>query len=94
MLADPTAEQTDEVSADGFARTFAQESIALKDEVTRAFAEAGSDDEDMDGLLVRREKTQDEREKEDEEYEKFMKENGGDREIEDALEQEEKFLRE
>lgn len=94
MLADPTAEQTDEVSADGFARTFAQESLDLKDEVTKAFAGAGSDDEDMDGLLVRREKTQDEREKDDADYEKFLKANAGDREIEDALEQEEKFLRE
>ena len=94
MLADPTAEQTDEVSADGFARTFAEESLLLKDEVTRAFAEAGSDDDDMDGLLVRREKTQDEREKDDAEYERFLKANAGDREIEDAMEQEEKFLRE
>lgn len=41
-----------------------------------------------------REKTKDEREKEDEEYQKFLKENVGDREVEDALEQEEKFLRE
>lgn len=95
MLADPTAEGTDDVPADGFARTFAQESLDLKDEVTRAFAGAGSsDDEDMDGLLVRREKTRDEREEEDAAYEKFLKANAGDREIEDALEQEEKFLRE
>mgnify|MGYP001585880411 FL=1 len=45
-------------------------------------------------MLVPREKTKDEREKEDEEYAKFLKDNVGDREVEDALEQEEKFLRE
>ncbi|KAK4705353.1 protein KRI1, partial [Phenoliferia sp. Uapishka_3] len=91
MLLDPTDSLPDQPSAEGFARTFAQEAIDLKAEVTKAFQGGESDDED--DLLVPREKTKDEREKEDEEYKRFLKANVGDREVEDALEQEEKFLR-
>lgn len=96
FLADPTDSLPDQPSAEGFFRTFAQEESDLKAEVTRAFhADAsGSDDDAEDDLLVPRAKTKDEREKEDEEYARFLKANVGDREVEDALEQEEKFLRE
>lgn len=94
MLADPTFSLSDETPDASFQPTFAQEERALKEEVTKAFgAGADSDDED-DGLLVRRSKTKDEAKQEAEDYEKFLKENAGDRAVEDALEAEEKFLRE
>jgi protein KRI1 len=95
LIADPTASLPDTVSAAGFLPTFAQEESALRAETTKAFHGVDSDDEsEGEDLLQPREKTKDEREKEDEEYQKFLKENVGDREVEDALEQEEKFLRE
>lgn len=81
-----------------FKPTFADEERQLKQETMRAFhvergEEEGSAGED-DDLLQPRAKTKDEREKEDEEYNKFIKLNAGDRAVEDALEQEEQFLRE
>ena len=96
MIADPTASMPDQPSPEGFVRTFAQEERDLKAEVTQAFLAAGDDGDgsDDDDLLVPREKTKDERQREDDEYAKFLKANVGDREVEDALEQEEKFLRE
>lgn len=97
MLLDPTDSLPDTVSSEGFHRTFAQEESDLKNEVTKAFHLGGADEgesEEEDDLLVPREKTKDEREREDEEYQRFLKDNVGDREVEDALEQEEKFLRE
>lgn len=93
LLADPTDSLPDQPSSAGFLPTFAQEETALKAETKKAFFGAGDESEE-DDLLVPREKTKDEREKEDEEYAKFLKDNVGDREVEDALEQEEKFLRE
>lgn len=97
MIADPTFSLSDETPDASFKPTFAQEERALKEEVTRAFGAAASedgDDEGMDGLLVKRSKTKDEQQREKEDYEKFLKENAGDRAVEDALEAEEKFLRE
>lgn len=96
MLLDPTDSLPDTVSPETFHRTFAQEELDLKSETTKAFGlGAGAEsDEDEDDLLVPREKSKDEREREDEEYQAFLKDNVEDREVEDALEQEEKFLRE
>jgi protein KRI1 len=94
MLADPTFSLSDSAPDSSFIPTFAQEELALKAEVKKAFLgdDDGSDGED--DLLVKRSKTKDERQREDEEYEAFLKTNAGDRAVEDALEQEEKFLRE
>lgn len=95
MIADPTLSISDETPDPSFRPTFAQEERALKEEVTKAFGAGAADsDEEDDGLLVRRSKTKDERQQEEEDYAKFLKENAGDRAVEDALEAEEKFLRE
>lgn len=94
LIADPT----DSLPDSSFQPTFADEERQLKRDTTRAFhlSNNTNDDEEDDDedLLQPRAKTKDEREKEDEEYNKFVKANVGDREVEDALEQEEKFLRE
>jgi protein KRI1 len=97
LIADPTDSLPD--PSNSFKPTFADEERQLKRETTRAFHlgadenDAEEEDEEED-LLQPRAKTKDEREKEDEEYNKFIKANAGDRAVEDALEQEEQFLRE
>lgn len=59
--------------------THVQEERALRDEVTKAFHTAiGGDDEDEDeGFLVKREKTDMERDEEKEAYRQFLLANGG-----------------
>lgn len=95
LLADPTgASLDDESSTQDFTPTFAQEERDLKEEVKKAFGvDDENDDEEEEDLLVPRTKTREEREKEDQEYEAFLKKNVGDRDIEDALEADEQFLR-
>lgn len=94
MIADPTFSLSDATPDASFQPSYAQEARALKDEVTKAFLGDGDESEGDDDLLVKRSKSKDEKRKEDEEYDRFLKENAGDRAVEDALEQEEKFLRE
>ncbi|KAG5650999.1 hypothetical protein H0H81_010258 [Sphagnurus paluster] len=56
-----------------------EEQRALRDETIAAFHDAVSDKDDEDNLLIPREKTQDEREMEEEEYRAFLeREVGGD----------------
>lgn len=93
-LLDPTDSLPDQVDPTTFLPTFAQEERDLKLEVTRAFRGEEEEQEQEEELLVKRVKSKDERDRDDEEYTKFLKDNVGDREVEDALEQEEKFLRE
>ncbi|KAM0753786.1 Krr1-domain-containing protein [Meredithblackwellia eburnea MCA 4105] len=92
LLADPTGSAPD---GDEVPLTFAQESQALKEETKRAFHAADDEDEDdgMDGLLVPRSKTKDEKQKEEEDYQQFLKKNVGEKDVEAALEHDEKFLR-
>lgn len=54
----------------------------------------GSDDEDEDGFLRKREKGEDERAKEEKEYEKFLETAVGKKAVKEALGEEEAFLRE
>ncbi|KAI5475361.1 KRR1 interacting protein 1 [Pseudohyphozyma bogoriensis] len=94
LIADPTGDsQADQPSASDFLPTFAQEERALRAETKRAFLGGGSDEEEEDDLLVPREKTQDEAEREEKDYQKFLKENVGVKEVDAALEDEEKFLK-
>lgn len=98
LIADPTDSLPDSSFVRTVPQTFVESALQLKQDTTRAFHSLGenpaSDDDDEEDLLVPRSKTKDERQKEDEEYDKFIKANAGDRAVEDALEQEEQFLRE
>lgn len=78
LAADPDAEPQD-LPETIIPLSHVQEERALRDEVTKAFhtAIAGDDEEDEDGFLVRREKTDTERDEDKEAYRRFLLANGG-----------------
>lgn len=104
LLANPEGDEALDDAADGVPRTHAEEQRALKREITAAF-HAGSDDdegeadgddsEDEDGLFRPREKDDDERLREEREYEKFLETAVGKKAVKQALgdDKEEAFLR-
>ncbi|GAA6059080.1 hypothetical protein JCM10212_002051 [Sporobolomyces blumeae] len=76
--------------------TPAQEQAMLKSEITAAFHNAGGSDDgsDDDGdVFQKREKGDDERAKEERDYEKFLETNVGKKAVKEALGDEEAFLR-
>ncbi|GAA5887517.1 hypothetical protein JCM6882_001437 [Rhodosporidiobolus microsporus] len=107
LLANPTDDDSlDALSGGGVEPTPVQEQAALKREIKAAFAAAGGesddedegDDEDEDGgedggLFKRREKGDDERAREEREYERFLETAVGKKAVKEALGDEEAFLR-
>ncbi|KAK4057571.1 Kinetochore protein Spc24 [Microbotryomycetes sp. JL221] len=71
-----------------------QEQQALKEEVKRAFMADDDDDDEQGDLLVQRDKSQDELQREEREYAQFLKQNAGGKAVKDALDAEDRFLRE
>lgn len=102
VLADPTLSQPDSAPDASFTPlTHAQEEEALRREVkqaflgsTRASDDDADEDEDEDDLLVRRDKSKDELDQEEQEYAEFLRKNAGGKAVEDALAAEDRFLRE
>ena len=98
MLEDPTLSNYDDIETKPDSSfkpmTHRQEELALRDEVKKAFMGTEDDDDDEDDLLVKRDKTQDERDKEERDYAQFLKTNAGGKAVQDALAAEDKFLRE
>lgn len=79
-------------SSSSFVPTPAQEQAALKSEITAAF-HADSDSEE-DDVFQKRERGDDERMREERDYEKFLETNVGKKAVKAALGDEEDFLRE
>ncbi|GAA5949086.1 hypothetical protein JCM21900_004854 [Sporobolomyces salmonicolor] len=92
LLANPEGDD----ALDSTIPTPAQEQRALKSEITAAFhaGEDSDEDEDADaGLFRKRERGDDERAKEEREYEKFLETHVGKKAVKEALANEEAFLR-
>ncbi|SCV68517.1 BQ2448_638 [Microbotryum intermedium] len=100
LIADPTHSRIDdEATPDPSFEppTYAQHEQALQQQVKQAFFQAthsnnDDDDDDDDHFLIKRTQTQDEAQKEQDEYAKFLKTNLGAQAIKEALDQEENFL--
>ncbi|BGO92911.1 hypothetical protein NBRC10512_006073 [Rhodotorula toruloides] len=96
LLANPEGDDSLDAPSSLAQPTPAEEARLLQQETKAAFLGSdadGSDDEDEDGFLRKREKGEDERAKEEKEYEKFLETAVGKKAVKEALGEEEAFLR-
>ncbi|BGP21708.1 KRR1 interacting protein 1 [Rhodotorula toruloides] len=96
LLANPEGDDSLDTPSSLAQPTPAEEARLLQQETKAAFLGTDaddSDDEDEDGFLRKREKGEDERVKEEKEYEKFLETTVGKKAVKEALGEEDAFLR-